>query len=253
MSHAEKRSPIEATWPRIVQALAESIAASGVDLIQPFPVGVYNEVVAPELQLPDFGDARSLAILLGNTRVLWPRFIAALRRDQTLQQTAHPIDAYIEEAVRSAIARMSVPSAPLDSLEVRFAHEPPPRRIAIQRLAEIAGLAALAPSHLCVHPSYGPWLALRAVVVFPVLGPDERPAIRREPCASCSAPCLPALDVAVAAGGATHDGLLANWRLWLAVRDACPVGKQHRYADSAIRYFYSRDRVVIEAALSDSS
>lgn len=249
MSHAENRSPIEATWPAIVQALARSIAASGIDLIQPFPVGAYNEAVDPELRISDFGDPQSLAILLGNTRGLWPRFIAARRRDEALQRSANPIDCYIEAAVRSAIVDLSAQIAPHHPIEVRFAHELPPRRIAIQRLAELAGLAALAPSHLCIHPDYGPWLALRAVVILPVRGPEQRPPIRREPCASCARPCLPALDAAVAAGGATHDGLIANWRLWLGVRDACPVGTAHRYDDAAIRYFYSRDR----GALSDSS
>jgi methylmalonic aciduria homocystinuria type C protein len=246
----EKRSPVEATWPRVVKALAESVAAAGIDLIRPFPVGVYNEVVAPELRIPDFGDPQSLAILLGSTRALWPRFITALRAHPTLRSAANPIDSYIEDALRGALARLpdqtSIPA--LDAVEVRFAHEPPPRRVAIQRMAEVAGLAALSPSHLCVHPDYGPWLALRAVVICPLRGPEARPTIHREPCAACPGPCLPALDIAVAAGGATHDGLINNWRLWLAVRDACPVGTQHRYSDAAIRYFYSRDR----RALTDS-
>jgi len=251
MSGTEKRSPVEATWPCVVKALAESVAAAGIDLIQPFPVGAYNEVVTPDLRIPDFADPQSLAILLGSTRALWPRFITALRDDETLRSATHPIDSYIEGVVRGAIARLPALTSisELYSVEVRFAHEPPPRRVAIQRLAEVAGFAALSPSHLCVHPDHGPWFALRAVVICPLRGPDARAAIRREPCASCHQPCLPALDIAVAAGGATFDGLIKNWRLWLAVRDACPVGTQHRYSDAAIRYFYSRDR----AALTDSS
>ena len=39
--------------------------------------------------------------------------------------------------------------------------------IAIQRMAHAAGLALLEPnSHLCLHPKFGPWLALRCALVF---------------------------------------------------------------------------------------
>ncbi|MGH8586497.1 MAG: hypothetical protein ACREWE_10055 [Gammaproteobacteria bacterium] len=42
----------------------------------------------------------------------------------------------------------------------------PPRRVAMQRLAHLSGLAYLSPSHLNVHATYGPWIALRAAVVI---------------------------------------------------------------------------------------
>jgi hypothetical protein len=41
------------------------------------------------------------------------------------------------------------------------------RLVAMQRLAHAIGVAHLHPgSQLCIHPTYGPWIALRAVVVF---------------------------------------------------------------------------------------
>ena len=51
--------------------------------------------------------------------------------------------------------------------EAYYAHEPPPRRVAMQRLADLSALAPLSETtHLNVHPEYGPWIALRALVVF---------------------------------------------------------------------------------------
>lgn len=39
--------------------------------------------------------------------------------------------------------------------------------VALQRCAQAIGLAHLdAASHLCLHPKYGPWFSLRAVLVF---------------------------------------------------------------------------------------
>jgi methylmalonic aciduria homocystinuria type C protein len=32
-----------------------------------------------------------------------------------------------------------------------------------------------------------------------------------------------------------------DWRSWLAVRDACPVGRSARYAEEQIAYHYTKD------------
>jgi hypothetical protein len=37
-----------------------------------------------------------------------------------------------------------------------------------------------------------------------------------------------------------------GWRAWVAVRDACPVGRASRYGDEQIRYHYAKDRGVLE-------
>jgi methylmalonic aciduria homocystinuria type C protein len=37
----------------------------------------------------------------------------------------------------------------------------------------------------------------------------------------------------------TTEELRDRWRLWLAVRDACPVGREHRYSDEQIRFHYA--------------
>jgi methylmalonic aciduria homocystinuria type C protein len=39
-----------------------------------------------------------------------------------------------------------------------------------------------------------------------------------------------------------REGISDTWPLWLAVRDACPIGRAHRYDDAQIRYHYARDR-----------
>lgn len=42
-----------------------------------------------------------------------------------------------------------------------------PGFLPLQRLADCIGLAYLDPiSHLCLHPKFGPWLSMRAVLVF---------------------------------------------------------------------------------------
>lgn len=214
----------------------DACARRGLDLAQPLRVGWYNALVEPAHRLPDFGRPSALAVIVGNTRALWPHLAAALRADAGLATGPDPVDRYCERVLGEAVADLPAPWV------VRFAHEPPPR-VAIQRLAHAAGLAYLTPSHLSVHPIYGPWIALRAVVVIDVEGPAE-PAPLAAPC-DCDRHCLPRLAAALARAGTDTPGrpqIQSDWRAWLAVRDACPVGRDHRYSEQQIRYHYTNDR-----------
>jgi len=214
------------------------LAQRGFDLIQPFAAWWYNDAVAAEHRLPDFGRARALGVLIGNTRLLWAPFIAAWRADAALRADPHPIDRYTESRLGPLLQVAGVGCA------VRFAHEPAPRRIAIQRLADVSGLARLSRVGLNVHPVFGPWIGLRAAVVFDVDGPAGAPPEAADPCADCRRTCGPAFERARAAPGADTDPADA-WRLWLAVRDACPVGRAHRYGEDQIHYHYTKDRAVL--------
>lgn len=214
-----------------LDSLATRLATFGFDLFATARLGRYNDAVDEPFRLP--GGADDTVAIVGNTRTLWPhidRFVM-----DSPHQVSDPVDTYVESVVRTAVA--DIPGV----TEVRFSHEPPPRRIAIQRLAHVAGLAWLSPSHLCVHPEFGPWMALRAAIVFDTAyaAPETEPA---PPC-DCEANCLPMLESALAPGEPANGGELAErWTAWLAVRDACPVGRDHRYSDEQIRYHYTGER-----------
>jgi methylmalonic aciduria homocystinuria type C protein len=209
------------------RAIAQ-LAARGFDLAHAFDLAVAADdaAFAPIAA----GAARRVGVLVGNTRALWPRFVAALRDDHELATALHPIDLYTERAFAEAF-----PDTP-----VVFAH----RRygaarqfVPMQRLAELAGLAARAPTGLCVHRRYGPWFALRGVVAL--TGDPPATSATRLPCPKdlCAATCMPALERAMAAPPDDRA-----WEAWLAVRDACSVGRDYRYSDDQIHYHYTKDR-----------
>jgi methylmalonic aciduria homocystinuria type C protein len=153
-------------------------------------------------------------ILIGNTRALWPHFTAALPelpRD-------NPLEAFTERAIGAAHPRA----------RIFYAHRKYNGSfIPFQRIAVATGLGALAPCHLVIHPEYGPWFALRAIVVVDGEGPVRAPIA--QPC-RCEASCTTSLDAAFAKPG--------EWRAWLAVRDACSL-RAHRYSDDQILYHYT--------------
>ena len=87
-----------------------------------------------------------------------------------------------------------------------------------------------------------------AVAAVGVPGPTEDPRPLRDPCPDCRGSCGEALERALAA--AAHPDARSVSRdesLWLAVRDACPLGREHRYSDEQIRYGYTKDRSILAA------
>lgn len=218
----------------ILQGFTGRCRAAGLDLAQPFSLATFHAASEPEHHLPCFGREDALAIVVGNTRALWPRFLEALRRERELLALPHPLDHYVVRSLTDALA-----GVPLRH-EIHWAHHREPA-IAIQRIAHAASLAELGPAHLCVHPEHGPWLALRAVVVFDVDAVEmgissDGGAPSPSHCRGCAAPCVAALERALAG---TPSATGAN--PWLGVRDACPVGRASRYDDDQIRYHYDKD------------
>ena len=186
------------------------LAAAGFDIAHAFDAAV----LAREPGLEALAAHGRVGLLVGNTRALWRPFVAAADRTR-----AHPLQHYTETIVERA----------LPGRRIYYAHRTyDGAYVPFQRLAAAAGLAALAPTQLLVHPIYGPWFALRAVAF---VDGDPPPAPQRVvlPC-TCGAACTSAL------ARASDD-----WRDWLAVRDACPIGRTFRYSDAQIRYHYTKD------------
>lgn len=221
-------------WQEVAQRVEAGCAERGCDLVQPLAVDWFNGVVSEEQRLPDFGRTECLALVIGNTRALWPPFVAALHDDAALRGDSNPIHRYAERSIGSVI------EAAGHRFAVRWSHGPPPF-VPMQRLAQIAGLAYLAPGRTCVHPRFGPWIGLRAVVVLDVEGPPGPPPRMVNPCDACPRACEPALLRAIAGGD--------DWRLWLAVRDACPLGVEHRYSEEQVHYHYTKDVDALRAAV----
>lgn len=197
------------------------LAAAGFDIVHRFAArDAERERGLERLADPE----RPVALLVGNTRALWECFAAARANDPVLAASSDPIDLYTEHTIDAA-------AAALDG-RVLYAHRQYARGyLPFQRLAVAAGLAALAPSQLLIHPIYGPWFAVRAVILCAGDPPPPATAVLAS-CACSEHGCA----TAFARAGQTDD-----WRAWVAVRDACPVGREHRYTDEQIAYHYTKD------------
>lgn len=232
-------------WQELVERIVAASTPLGLDLVHPFTVDWYNRAVAASERLEDFGSRGSLALLLGNTGALWPAFTERVRREPALAELAHPLDTYVQ----SCVAALTVGLAPLRWISY-LGHTTEPKALPIQRLAELVGFAAVAPSHLAIHPLHGPWIALRAVLVLDVPGPTGEPAELSRPCPSCSKPCMVAFERALEASGMPlrAQAMAQHADAWIAVRDACPIGQTSRYEPAQLRYHYQNDRSVLQGS-----
>ncbi len=172
-----------------------TLAAAGFDIVQPFDGALVD-------------DTRRAGLLVGNTRALWPRFLA------NRPEGPDPFDRFVESLID--------PLLPPDA-RVFYGHRQP--YPPLQRIAVESGLGSLSPTRFVIHPVYGPWFALRAAIVMP--GEPPPPAAPVTSC-TCGEPCRTALANLRA----------SDWRTWLALRDACPVGRDWRYSDDQIEFHY---------------
>lgn len=213
-------------WEGPARLLAARLEPAGIDIVHPFSMAWVED-----------GRRDALGLLIGNTRALWEPFVAACRADAGLGAAADPVERYCEIHVGAAVEALPVAAT------VRWAHGAAPH-LPIQQLAARSGLAAMSPVGLCIHPRYGPWFALRALVIVDCAGPSGHPPPVAPPCPDCARTCAPLFARARAAQSG-RDDLADTWRLWLAVRDACPVGRAYRYGEAQIRYHYAKDRSVL--------
>lgn len=256
---------------QLASRITTKLESFGFDLHQFFKVHTYNNFpgVSAKHHLPELLSSNdTVALLIGNSKALWEPFKA--KADLSV---INPLDEYtvnvISQVCQSDLSANEVPYA------VYFTHNAPgqDRIIAFQKLVHAIGFAYLdASMHLCVHPSknfgfdhsdletnfslleYGPWFALRAVIVFGTPLPDQ---IVRETKEIEQSPCLRKIfliylqfktlffleyacdklsrDKFVEASTASKS----TWESWLSIRQVCQVGKEYAYSEEQSVYHYT--------------
>ena len=124
-------------------------------------------------------DCASLLIVGNGGRALWSEFQRApeslLRED--------PLDAYTARVLGEIARSVDPPAAVGLYWEQRRGDYLP-----MMKLAERAGLGSPSRLGILLHPDFGPWLAVRAVLYLPFAVASGNP-LRFDPCSGCPAPC----------------------------------------------------------------
>ncbi|ORX95440.1 hypothetical protein K493DRAFT_337365 [Basidiobolus meristosporus CBS 931.73] len=246
----------------IVSSLSNSLLKYGLDIVLPFSVAKYNALAIEHnfqpLPLPSKNN--SLAILIGNTKYLWPHFLHHLseKPESFWEKEKNPLDSYVVTSVENAV-RQSLPGKPT---ETRFSHVFSGENfIAIQHAGQLAGLQYDRSLGFCLHPTYGPWIGLRAVVIVGDAEGYEWDSISTNQESLIPLETLSKLkqemDHLRAQYKQDHEWSWGKyWRQWIALRDkvseAC-LAQQWRYCDEQIRYHYLKDRIFLKQVVQNQS
>ena len=206
------------------------LSEAGLNLFGVLSIERYDaEVPAAWRSAAELPAARSAVLVGAAGRALFAAFgrapEAGLARD--------PLDHYTRRVVEAAVSPLAG--------RALFAFERRGERFAdFVALGRAAGLGAPSRLGLLLHPEYGPWMSLRALLLLPLALP-ESPALNGfEPCRGCPAACSRACPGAALAAERFDISRCAATRRRAPgcarkcdARRACVFGTEHRYDDFA--------------------
>ncbi|KAI9328736.1 hypothetical protein BDR26DRAFT_873705 [Obelidium mucronatum] len=250
----------------MVEALLAKINSSlltrGLDLVSPFIVQTYNAYCLegtshmPTLPpLATFNRPSTLALLIANTKELWPKFVAhANSHRKEVEASDNPLDDYVATAVHEAMKDSNT------AYEARFTYDTDSKFVHFQRLGHHIGFAFLDQTmFLSVHDEVGPWLAYRAVLVLDIDCPAEDIAWsaigKPKPTALPAVNPIPELhekvkehmDQFFAAAKEYSNRCHENHKFLISARDAATTdrARKFRYSENQIRYHYTKDKSLL--------
>jgi hypothetical protein len=232
----------------VLSALERALAPHGLNLVGATAFRSYDALVPPEFTLARLFPEVHSAIVIGNGgTAFWDAFRIFCRRHPEAERASDPLDAFTQRVIEQAVLPLlgTVPSRVL--YPFRFPADP----VSFVQLAECAGLGRRSLLGLLVHPTFGPWFALRAAVLVPVAVAAPRPADGFDPCPSCvERACMPACpagaigdtgwDIPRCAGHRLRDEDACATRCH--ARFDCVIGREHRHAPDELAYHQGRAR-----------
>ena len=184
---------------------------AGLNLRAALPIAGYDAAVPAAWRsarlLPR---ARTAIVVASGGRALWDAF----SRAPEYGAAADPLDAYTRRVAEAAARELESAARAVFAFERRGG-----AYADFVELGRLAGVGTPSRLRLLIHPLYGPWLSLRAVVLTRVEWDPSRSApLAFDPCRDCRAPCQ-------AAGLAPA-----------AQRRACVVGPEHAYSETQLAH-----------------
>ncbi len=241
----------------VVLAARLGLVDAGMGLLGVLAATRYDALVPAAWRTPALRPgARSALVVASGGRALFDAFSAAseaaLARPKAAQRAEgersrrsnDPLDAYSRRVVEAAAGRLGGGARALFAFERRggvYAD--------FVALGQAAGLGAPSRLGLLLHPEFGPWMSIRAVLLTEREVAETGPASGFDPCSGCPAPCVRACrGAAVPAAARGFDSARLGFdvaacratrasdpgcRLRCDARRACVIGPDHAYSPEA--------------------
>lgn len=237
----------------MLSALAARLASHGLNLVGTALPEAYDAAVPERHALRTLMPDVRTAIVIGNGgSAFWSGFRGFSAVHPGWEDEPNPLDAYTQRIVeRAAAPFVDALATPCRFLyPFRFPDDP----VSFMRLGDCAGLGRPSLVGVLVHPTYGPWIALRAALLVAESFALPRDTDGFDPCPTCvERACIAACPAgAVTACGwdiptcaesraRADDPCAARCH----ARFDCVVGRAHRYPADALAYHHGRARAVL--------
>ncbi|KAG0213266.1 hypothetical protein BGX28_004839 [Mortierella sp. GBA30] len=290
-----------------LRSLRNSLGQLGLDIVHPFAAQSFNATALGQSNpMPTFNQSSTLSFIVGSHKSFWEPFLAQHYPARLTEVEAKdPMDHFCErlipqvtlQALRDANLYSDKEGEELlTAFSVAFSHwkvtappagtphegsnptgfvAPPVKSLPIQHVAHASGFAYFSPiAFLNVHPVYGPWFGMRAIVMVDLpydtsdnellLITDENQTgtysryskrIDTNPAFQTLSPAE--VEAQNAALEATKKALLTkgwdarDWKEWVAFRQSLtksrPDWQQWRYSDDQMRYHYQKEADFLDA------
>lgn len=215
--------------------LRDSLARAGLNALGVVDCAAWNACVREDQHAERLlRGARSALVVGSGGRALFSAFEASPEREWPVG----PLDAYTERVLGEAAGQLRAAGL---AAEVVLAHEPRGGGfVDFVALGRAAGLGWPSRLGLLLHPTFGPWMSLRAAILTDAALPADSPLGGSGPCEACPAPCAEACPGAALATGRFDAARCAATRhreldctARCGARRACVVGPEHGYSDRA--------------------
>mmetsp|Transcript_6957 Transcript_6957/g.11020 ORF Transcript_6957/g.11020 Transcript_6957/m.11020 type:complete len:240 (+) Transcript_6957:699-1418(+) len=225
--------------------MSAALEKHGIDLVKRFSVAGYNNIARSVEQLVPLrmsesaneqDDSELFGYIVGHSKAFWTPFVewfVGYGNKDARHYKENPVDLYAMEVIARVLGQT------MDKVRVYSSIQGP--LVAMQRICHISGLAQVDDTlHLCLHDKFGPWFAIRAVLISTVPLTDQ----------ALETPCYKHLitdEERTNAQTAFENALKQNtWQAWVTLRDTVHIGREFRYCSDQMEYHYTKNRAILE-------
>jgi len=215
--------------------LRDALKPLGFDICAPFPLKSYNTHCKDNHKVSAFDRNDNHSVLIGCSRLFWSPFSEWVR--SLPEVPAHPIDAYTSHVISTTAERVICKDW---KYEIRYDYYVPATGLFVhlQTAAHCSGTGYFDHETMwSIHPTFGLWHMLKAVLIFDADFEGSSPPLLLNPLSPLVKEEMKRLTAV-----ATSE----SWKnivTRLAIRDACDFGKEWRYEQDMLDYFYPITRL----------
>ena len=227
-----------------ITPFTQALQHAGFEIAHAFPIDALGTSCLETL--PPLSSSTTCGILIGNTITAWQPFLLWLRQQPDWQGIADPFNAFSEHTIHTQCQKFFSP------VRVLWTHETKSYIVPAQKIAHESGLAFRSAGQFNIHPQFGPWFALRALVLLDTTPKPEATEAQNPSSARIEEQASARFQELYKNLQHTTDikTVQQQWKAWLTLRDIYKVGKEYRYTNPQIQYHYTHDKQVLAQELN---